>query len=108
MCPASRAAAAIAAVAAWSCRIPRACRGSLRQAPVSDHRLDGLAHGEAGHRPDRHQLVSDAGERLEGAWAKLRDEGRRRAQLITNATAARQLIRDKLGLVAPALLESAC
>ena len=47
-------------------------------------------------------------ERLEGAWAELRDEGRRRAQLITNAAAARQLIRDKLGLVAPALLESAC
>jgi transposase len=44
-------------------------------------------------------------ERLEGAWAELRDEGRRRAQLITSATAARQLIRDKLGLVAPALLE---
>ena len=40
-------------------------------------------------------------ERLEGAWAELRDEGRRRAQLITNATAAKQLIRDKLGLVAP-------
>ena len=38
-------------------------------------------------------------ERLEGAWAELRDEGRRRAQLITNATAAKQLIRDKLGLV---------
>jgi transposase len=47
-------------------------------------------------------------ERLEGAWAELRDEGRRRAQLITSATAAKQLIRDKLGLVAPALLESAC
>jgi transposase len=47
-------------------------------------------------------------EHLEGAWAELREEGRRRAQLITNATAAKQLIRDKLGLVAPALLESAC
>ena len=47
-------------------------------------------------------------ERLEGAWAELREEGRRRAQLITNATAAKQLLRDKLGLVAPALLESAC
>ena len=47
-------------------------------------------------------------EYLEGAWAELRDEGRRRAQLITSATAAKQLIRDKLGLVAPALLESAC
>ena len=47
-------------------------------------------------------------EHLEGAWAELREEGRRRAQLITNATAARQLLRDKLGLVAPALLEAAC
>ena len=47
-------------------------------------------------------------ERLEGAWAELREEGRRRAQLITNATAAKQLLRDKLGLVAPALLEAAC
>jgi transposase len=47
-------------------------------------------------------------ELLEGGWAELRDEGRRRAQLITNATAAEQLLRDKLGLVAPALLEAAC
>ena len=47
-------------------------------------------------------------ERLEGAWAELREEGRGRAQLITNATAAKQLLRDKLGLVAPALLEAAC
>ena len=47
-------------------------------------------------------------ERLEGAWAELREEGRRRAQLITNATAAKQLLRDKLGLVAPALLGAAC
>ena len=47
-------------------------------------------------------------EYLAGAWAELREEGRRRAQLITNATAARQLLRDKLGLVAPAVLESAC
>jgi len=47
-------------------------------------------------------------ERLEGAWAELREEGRRRAQLITNATAAKQLLRDKLGLVAPAVLEAAC
>ena len=47
-------------------------------------------------------------EQLEGGWAELREEGRRRAQLITNATAAKQLIRDKLGLVAPALLEAAC
>ena len=41
-------------------------------------------------------------EQLEGAWAELREEGRRRAQLITNATAAKQLLRDKLGLVAGA------
>lgn len=47
-------------------------------------------------------------ERLEGAWAELREEGRRRAQLITNATAAKQVLRDKLGLVAPALVEAAC
>lgn len=47
-------------------------------------------------------------ERLEGAWAELREEGRRRAQLITNATAAKQVLRDKLGLVAPALLAAAC
>lgn len=47
-------------------------------------------------------------ERLAGAWAELREEGRRRAQLITSATAAKQLLRDRLGLVAPALLESAC
>jgi transposase len=47
-------------------------------------------------------------ERLDGAWAELREEGRRRAQLITSATAARHLIRDRLGLVAPALLEAAC
>jgi transposase len=47
-------------------------------------------------------------EYLQGGWAELRDEGRRRAQLITTATAAKQLLRDKLGLVAPALLESAC
>ncbi len=45
-------------------------------------------------------------ERLEGAWAELRDEGRRRAQLITNATAAKQLIRDKLGLRRLLLLEA--
>ena len=47
-------------------------------------------------------------ERLEGAWAGLREEGRRRAQLITNATAAKQVLGDKLGLAAPALLEAAC
>ena len=45
-------------------------------------------------------------EDLGGSWAVLREEGRRRAQMITGATAAKQLIRDKLGLVAPALLEA--
>jgi transposase len=43
-------------------------------------------------------------ERLDPVWAELREAGRRRAQLITAATAAKQLIRDKLGLAAPALL----
>ena len=43
-------------------------------------------------------------ERLEGLQADLREAGRCRAQVITNATAAKQLIRDKLGLAAPALL----
>jgi transposase len=45
-------------------------------------------------------------EALDGVWAVLREEGRRRARLITSATAAKQLIRDKLGLVAPGLLEA--
>ena len=45
-------------------------------------------------------------ERLEGLWADLREAGRCRAQLITAATAAKQLIRDKLGLAAPALLQA--
>src|SRR6202035_3702834 len=43
-------------------------------------------------------------EKLEGLWADLREAGRCRAQVITHATAAKQLIRDKLGLAAPALL----
>jgi transposase len=43
-------------------------------------------------------------EKVEGLWADLREAGRCRAQVITNATAAKQLIRDKLGLAAPALL----
>jgi transposase len=43
-------------------------------------------------------------ERLGGLQADLREAGRCRAQVITNATAAKQLIRDKLGLAAPALL----
>ena len=38
-------------------------------------------------------------------WAELRAAGRDRAALITRATAARQLIRDQLGLIAPGLLE---
>jgi transposase len=42
--------------------------------------------------------VADAG------WAELRAAGRDRAALITRATAAKQLIRDQLGLVAPGLL----
>jgi transposase len=37
-------------------------------------------------------------------WAELRAAGRDRAALITRATAAKQLIRDQLGLVAPGLL----
>jgi transposase len=37
-------------------------------------------------------------------WAELRAAGRDRAALITRATAARQLIRDQLGLIAPGLL----
>jgi transposase len=47
-------------------------------------------------------------ERLGGLWADLREAGRCRAQLITRATAAKQLIRDKLGLAAPALLAAGC
>jgi transposase len=42
--------------------------------------------------------VADAG------WAELRAAGRDRAGLITRATAARQLIRDQLGLTWPGLL----
>jgi transposase len=45
-------------------------------------------------------------ERLGGLQADLREAGRCRAQVITNATAAKQLIRDKLGLAAPALLQA--
>jgi transposase len=43
-------------------------------------------------------------EELAGEWAELRAEGRHRAVLITRATAAQLLIRDQLGLAAPALL----
>jgi transposase len=52
------------------------------------------------------QLHCYVPEELGGLWAVLRDEGRRRAQLITNATAAVQLIRDKLALACPALLDA--
>jgi transposase len=47
-------------------------------------------------------------EQLAGAWAELRAAGRDRAAQITRATAAKQLIRDQLGLVAPALLGAHC
>lgn len=50
------------------------------------------------------QLHCYVPERVDGAWAELREAGRCRAQLITVASAAKQLIRDKLGLAAPALL----
>jgi transposase len=50
------------------------------------------------------QLQCYVPEELGGLWAVLRDEGRRRAQLITSSTAAVQLIRDKLALACPALL----
>ncbi len=52
------------------------------------------------------QLHCYVPEEVGGLWAVLRDEGRRRAQLITAATAAVQLIRDKLALACPALLEA--
>lgn len=51
------------------------------------------------------QLQCYVPERLDPAWAELRAAGRDRAVQITRATAARQLIRDHLGLVAPALLQ---
>ena len=54
------------------------------------------------------ELHCYAPERLAGAWAVLRAAGRDRAVQITRATAARQLIRDQLGLAAPALLEVVC
>ena len=43
-------------------------------------------------------------EDLDAGWAELRAAGRDRAAQVTRATAARQLIRDQLALVAPALL----
>jgi len=47
-------------------------------------------------------------EELEAGWAELRAAGRDRAAQITRATAAKQLIRDQLGLVAPGLLGAHC
>src|SRR5215470_17870982 len=52
------------------------------------------------------ELHCYAPERLDAAWAELRAAGRDRAVQITRATAAKQLIRDQLGLAAPALLEA--
>ena len=43
---------------------------------------------------------------LDAGWAELRAAGRDRAAQITRATAAKQLIRDQLALVAPGLLEA--
>ena len=54
------------------------------------------------------ELHCYAPEELDAGWAELRAAGRDRAAQITRATAARQLIRDQLGLVAPALLEAHC
>ena len=54
----------------------------------------------------RFSCIAMCPRRWRGLWAVLRDEGRRRAQLITSATAAVQLIRDKLALACPALLEA--
>jgi transposase len=51
------------------------------------------------------QLQCYVPEDLDPVWAELRAAGRDRAVQITRATAARQLIRDHLGLVAPGLLE---
>jgi transposase len=50
------------------------------------------------------QLQCYVPEDLDPVWAELRAAGRDRAVQITRATAARQLIRDHLGLVAPGLL----
>jgi transposase len=47
-------------------------------------------------------------EKLDPVWAELRAEGRCRLTLITRSSAAKQLIRDQLGLAAPALLEVHC
>lgn len=47
-------------------------------------------------------------EVLGPAWAELRAAGRDRAVQITRATAAKQVVRDQLGLVAPGLLAAHC
>jgi transposase len=47
-------------------------------------------------------------EELDAGWAELRAAGRDRAVQVTRATAAKQLIRDQLGLVLPGLLEAHC
>jgi transposase len=52
------------------------------------------------------ELHCYAPEELEAGWAELRAAGRDRAAQVTRATAARQLVRDQLGLVAPALLQA--
>lgn len=54
------------------------------------------------------ELHCYAPEELDAGWAELRAAGRDRAAQITRATAARQLIRDQLSLVAPGLLEAHC
>jgi transposase len=52
------------------------------------------------------ELHCYAPEELDAGWAELRAAGRDRAGQITRSTAARQLIRDQLGLIAPGLLEA--
>jgi transposase len=54
------------------------------------------------------QLQCYVPEALDPVWADLRAAGRDRAVHITRSTAARQLIRDHLGLVAPGVLETHC
>jgi transposase len=53
-----------------------------------------------------HELHCYVPEEPDEAWAELRAAGRDRAAQVTRATAAKQLIRDQLGLVLPALLET--
>ena len=52
------------------------------------------------------ELHCYAPEELEAGWAELRAAGRDRAAQVTRATAAKQLVRDQLALVAPVLLEA--